>query len=103
MRSVISKDPRLKQNSTLVKLADATSSRVDIEECPVYISLLQRAPRTMDMIAVLKEVPVYRVLTTHHDFDETLLQKLEDEAMWEGFAEKLLKALAIILNILTRV
>ena len=87
----------------LVKLTDATSSttnRVDIEECPVYISLLQRVPRTIDMIAVLKKAPVYRALTTHHNFDETLLQKLEGEAMWEGFTEKSLKALANILNLM---
>ena len=45
------------------------------------------------MIAMLKP-PVYRALTTHHDFDETLLQKLEDAEMWEGFAAKLLKTLA---------
>ena len=73
---------------TTTATSSTTSSRIDyVEEFPIYISLLQRAPKTADMIAVLKEAPVYRALRTHHDFDETLLQKLEDAAMWEGVAE----------------
>ena len=58
---------------------------------------MQSAPKTADMIAVLKEAPVYRALNTYHDFDETLLQNLDDEEIWGGFAEKLLEALANIL------
>lgn len=76
----------------LVKL-NSNKPVEELNDTKTYLSLLKRAPKTMDMIKVLKESTQYRCQTLHHKYENVLLRKLEDPEIWGTFRTKLLEAL----------